>query len=164
MGGAYTLVIGPIVILIALIVIGYYRIRWYKGGLPRTKLLRNTILSFIIMFMNFPAALGIICCASYLMSEYILMIENHSQTSIDDINITAPGVDIVIEHISPGEQVVRKFHFDGDGILEIHVEISGKKHRETIEGYVTGGMGGKTTVAFYDDGQFKIISSEMLTD
>jgi len=160
MAGVFTIIGGLVSVLIAAICLIVYLWHQLRNGIAGKILLKRGVLTAIIIIANFP--IGYFCsnAALNIITQYVLTIENKSTSVITGATIMAPGISKQFESIKPNEKIVLKLNFKGDGILEFEVKQGATDFGGVIEPYVTGSLGGATTLIFENDGQYKIVQDE----
>ena len=115
----------------------------------------------IIILLNFPAAYLCAVSAINVMIQYVLVIENRSNSEITNMVIAAPGVDERFDTVESNTKKVLELSFEGDGSLIFKAEQDRTELDGQIESYVTGNMGGSATLIFENNGQYEIIYNDI---
>jgi hypothetical protein len=108
-----------------------------------------TIACALLLLSNFPAAGAIMYAADALHSRYTVVVRNESGRPLEDVRVTGGGCEVVFGLIAPGDDEQRSFWIQHDGVLRIRADGLAE---QPISGYVTNGMGGRTTVTVRADG------------
>jgi len=95
-------------------------------------------------------AITSICVYLVLDSRYTVTVKNDSSEPIKLVRISGGGCDVVIDSIDSGDSETRHFWIETDGRLELQHDSDDQIH--IVDGYVTGSMGGNTTVTIHPDG------------
>jgi len=138
--GFLTIIAGLISVSVALVLFLVYLVIAIYRKMPTGRVIASFFFGLFLILVNFPAAFACISIADYIMSIYILTVENDGDGSISDIHITGPGVDTHIGLLNPGQKQVLRLHIKGDGTLVFSAESSGEELSGTIQEYVTAGL------------------------
>lgn len=123
---------------------------------PRLHLGRRVALAAILLLSNFPVAGVIVEAAIALETRYTVVVHHASKQPLADVLVFGGGCSERIESIPPGATVRRSFYIQHDDELRLQCLRGGVQVSETIDGYVTGSMGGHTTVTVGDNGPFSV--------
>ena len=90
------------------------------------------------------------------MGAYTVIVHNASPQLLEDVRVFGGGCDVWLGTIPPGETARESFWIQHDGSLRLRARAGAKVYSETIDGYVTHGMGGQTTVTIHRDGSISV--------
>ncbi|MBT8038194.1 MAG: hypothetical protein KJO21_11675 [Verrucomicrobiae bacterium] len=85
-----------------------------------------------------------------LDSRYTVTVKNDTSVPIKLVQISGGGSEVTIDSIDAGGSETRHFWIETDGRLELQHDSDNQRH--IIDGYVTGSLGGDTTVTIHPDG------------
>lgn len=158
--GAHIVCGGSVLFVVGAVVLAGFWVRARRAPeFPRPRLLRLTVAAALLLAANFPAAAGIIVAAMAVQTCYVAVIENRSPAVLNAVRITGGGCEVVFGHISPDTTRRRWFWIQRDGELTLHAVRDGVPVEETVDGYVTGGMGTRTVVTFGPDGTISVTNA-----
>ena len=151
--GMVTILVGPILFLIGAVYLSQFLSAARESKLIKERrVMLQLIIAGTILFVNFPVAVVLVVAAERVMTRYVVTIVNESNQRIDDFHVTGGGIDANFGSVLPGTSKKRGFNIKGDGVLKFSGIRSGKPLNGDVDGYVTNGMGGDTTVIFKPDG------------
>lgn len=157
LAGFYTLFGGVVIFLVGVVALACYCGQAFQApNLPRRRLWLSTIACAGLLLSNFPVAGGIIVAVAAIESRYTVTIHNASQQPLNDVRVFGGGCDESLGSIPPGDTARRSFWVEHDDELKLHAISGTAVHKETIDGYVTNGMGGHTTVTLNLDGTISV--------
>ncbi len=122
---------------------------------PRRRRLA-TLLCAALLLVNFPAAAGITVAAIAIETSYTVIVHNATDRPLQNVHVVGGGRDIDLGTIGPRGSARRRFWIKHDGILELSAMSGAHPLSEQIDGYVTSGMGGRTTVTVGRDAKVTI--------
>jgi hypothetical protein len=155
--GIFTLYGGVGVFLVGVIALVWYcRLALRTRGMPRRRVWLSTIGCAGLLFSNFPVAGGIIVAVIALGTRYTVVVHNTLQQPLEDVRVFGGGCEVAFGTLSPGGVVRHSFWIRHDGTLEFHAVGGSTTYAQTIDGYVTNGMGGHTTIVFKPDGRLSV--------
>lgn len=128
--GVFTVLIGSIILLI---------LRLLNKG---NKLLRK----FLLLLSNIIIGLLVAFVSITLLTMYIVIVENDSNSILTNCIIDGGGIHEEIEDIDPKKVVRKRFWIKHDGTLFFYCQNENKDIEIMIDGYVTNGNGGKKIV------------------
>jgi hypothetical protein len=99
-----------------------------------------------LLFANFPAAVFFTLSAIDVITRYHVTVINKSQTTIENFELSGPGVPVELGPIGPGRSMSKSLRFGGDGALSFSARQQGKVFGGTVDDYVTGDLGGDCVV------------------
>ena len=109
-----------------------------------------------LLLVNFPAAAIFTLSAINVVTRYTVRVLNESGNAIESFVVTGPGVRVELGPVAPGHRVKRHLGFSGDGSLEFTARQGQSNFRGVLDGYVTGGLGGDTTIRVLPERQIEI--------
>ncbi len=124
--------------------------------LPRRRLWLSTLGCATLLLSNFAVAGGIIYSAIRIESRYTVVVRNNSQQPLSGVRVFGGGCEADFGTIPPGGSVRRSFWSQKDDQLEFRAVTGATTHAETIDGYITGGIGGHTTVILNPDATISV--------
>ena len=154
--GYFTLYAGVIMFFIGIIALVYYCwLALRNHDLPRRRVWISMIGGIGLLLSNFPVAGGITVAAIAIESRYTVIIHNDSQQPLNGVRVYGGGR-TSFDSIPPGCVVQRSFWIQHRGELQF-LAISGTTTLEkTIDGYVTDGMRGCSTVTVNPDNTISV--------
>lgn len=106
-----------------------------------------------LLVLAWPAGLACAGTAAYIITSYRLDVVNETGHAIASCRVAAPGVDLELGPLAPGESAGDRFAFAGDGPLTCRVRHDdGAEESIVVEGYVTNSQGGGAIVRFAPGG------------
>ncbi len=159
--GLYTIVVG-----LAAFVTGAIQLAAYLVEQSRTKATARRALWIQglavggLLLINFPAAWIYMLSVSEIYDRYTVQVTNEGKSPVESFVVTGPGVRVEFGPIASGKTVKRHLHFGGDGTLDFTVRHGQQQSKGTLEGYVTGGLGGSKTVRVKQNGECEILNSD----
>ncbi|MGW8257748.1 MAG: hypothetical protein ACWGMZ_09715 [Thermoguttaceae bacterium] len=159
------LVVAGIVTLcggVAIFLVGIIALTWYCWlalhtlDISKRRTWLSTFACAGLLLSNFPVAGGIIVAAIAIETRYTVVVHNTLQQPLDDVRVFGGGCEVTFGAISPGGVVRRSFWIHQDGTLEFRAVSNATTYAQTIDGYVTNGMGGYTTVTVKPDGTVSV--------
>lgn len=142
--GLFVIYGGIAIVIVGMIFLIMYEVR-YRAASGRFDF-KKGIISAGIMIANIPIAIFVSALAIGIMTQYTLTVLNDSGTNIQDVVVMAPNFRVNTGDIPAGEIRVVKLHFQRDGELTFEVHFETQSLQGNIEGYVTNGMGGRSTL------------------
>jgi hypothetical protein len=121
-------------------------------GVDRSHLRRKTIACGVLLFSNLPVGAAVGAATFALVTRYTVVVENATSVSLEDARVFGGGCDESFGSILPGERAQQSLWFKTDGVLVFTGRLQNTVYEETVEGYVTGAMGGHVTVTINPDG------------
>ena len=88
--------------------------------------------------------------------RYKLRVVNQSGIPIESFLVSGPGIRLDLGPIASNGQVLHRLDFSSDGSLHFSAELGDKKFSDEIEGYVTGNLGGNTTIKIHPGHSYEI--------
>jgi len=120
--------------------------------LIKHKEIKTFFIGLSINLINLPIAFFLASTAISIITAYTIQFENKSSFQISNILLNGPSVKASVKSLEIGQLTKSSLHFKGDGKLTLTYVNNGISTTKTIEGYVTGGMGGHSKVVFYNTG------------
>ena len=157
MAGLYTIYGGVPIFLIG--VVALTRFCWLASrtpDLPRRRLRISVICCAGLLLSNFPVAAAIVVGAVMIDTRYIVTVHNASSQPLDDVRVSGGGCEVDFGTISPGATLRRSFWVQCDGELDFCASSGSVRYNKTIDGYVTNGMGGNTSVIVGPQGTISV--------
>lgn len=139
----------------------HLRDEWKFGRTPAGRLGLQGMLIGSLLLLNFPAAAFFTISAVEVMERYTVSVHNECDIPIESLVVSAPGVDVELGPIAPGQRVQHHFHVQSDGALTFNARQQGIQFGGVVEGYVTNGVGGIKSIRVIKNGQFEIQSNEV---
>lgn len=154
--GVYTIQGGVLIFWIGAVALASFCwLAYQTPNYPRRRLWQSTLACAGLLLSNFLVA-GAIMFAVLLLHhaeiQYGVTVHNGSQQSLESVRVFGGGCDESSGTIPPATAVTRSFRFQCDGDLKFSALSGTTKYAETINDYVTSGMGGYTTVTINPDG------------
>jgi len=150
--GIYTLYGGVAVFSVGILALArYYWLAVRTPSIPRRQLWRSTLACVGLLALNFPVAGGIIAAVITIETRYTVVVYNASPRPLESVRIFGGGSDESLGSIPLGGTARQSFWIQHDGELKFHALSGTTTHTKTINGYVTNGMGGHTTVTVHSD-------------
>ena len=117
---------------------------------------KKSIVTLAILFSNFPVAAAIFSAAYYVASFSTVVIENQSNTQIEDIYLSERGHVYKIGSVLPNEKLEKKYHFQSEGSVYYSFTKNGIKYEGILFGYVTSGKGNSVKMLITKSGEVEI--------
>ncbi len=117
---------------------------------------QRNLLVVTLLLANFPAAIIYGLSAIEVMTRYTVCITNESPTAIEKLVLVGPNSEWSIGVVPAGARVQRELSFGGEGSLSFTAEHEGESIQGEVDGYVTGGLGGDTTLRLLPNGKFDV--------
>lgn len=149
--GVSILMGGVALFSLGLVTLGVYLVKGSRDGVPKRDLAQNAILTLILLLANFPAALACIWIAGDSFSRVQMLVVNKSEAAMEDLNITWPGGEHIIEELGPQDGAELFFHVSSDGTVDFTARQAGESCEGNLAGYVTPNMGAMIEVVFLGD-------------
>lgn len=127
--------------------------------MSRGRAWRRTLAGAVLLLSNFPVAGCILVAAKAIETCYTVIVRNDSRQPLDGVRVFGGGSEASFGSIAPGGSARRSLWFRGEGVLEFRAVSDAAIHEKTIEGYVTGGMGGRATVTINPGGTITVTGS-----
>ena len=110
----------------------------------------------VLLLSNFPVAARLTFAAIQIDTAYTVVINNSSTDDLRHVRVFGGGCAESFGSLEPGEEAKRTFSIRSQGTLEFLAEGQAGVYQETIDGYVTGGLGGKTSITVNRDGTLTV--------
>jgi hypothetical protein len=140
-----------------------FRCTW-KGfraaRIHRAKIQLHAFLAGGMLLLNVPVATIFAVSAIHIMTCYVMRVSNESGSAIESFVVTGPGIRVDLGPIAPGQSTEYQMTFSGDGSLDFIARQQQSVWGGVMEGYVTGGLGGDTTIRIMPNSQFQIIKKQ----
>ncbi len=150
--GIITLYACLAVLAVGIIALGWFCwLAFHFPAMPGRRSWRSILLSAVLLVANIPMGIGVIAVFCAVLTCYTVVVHNESQKSLGGARVQGGGCDVSFGDIAPGASAKHSFWIQTDGRLEFAATVGGKHHEETIDGYVTGNMGGRTVVTVNSD-------------
>ena len=161
MAGICTLYGGVAIFLVGVLAIARFCwLAFRTPNLPRRRLWLSTLACAGLLLLNFPVAGGITAAAIAIETRYTVVVHNGSQQPLDGVRVFGGGCDESLGSIPPGGIARQSFWIQHDGELKFRALSGTTIHAKTIDGYVTNGMGGHTTVTINPDGTISVSNND----
>jgi hypothetical protein len=146
--GLIVSIAGPFCILAATVCLTTYLRRMRKSQeVPGAVLTRQTVALVILFIANFVVAGGCFFGAIAVDTCYCVSVTNQSPQPLESARLSygsRPPIQIGV--IAPGSTVTKHFWVDQDGTLVFNATSGAATIAVTVDGYVTGNMGGRKEV------------------
>jgi hypothetical protein len=149
-GGVAMLLFGAIALV---------RFCWLALGtpdFPRRRLWVSAVWCAALLLSNFPVAAAIVVGAVSIETRYVVTVHNSSSRPLTDVRVSGGGCEVDFGTVAPGVTVRRSFWVRCDGTLVFHAASGFTRYNETIDGYVTNGMGGNASVTVGPEGTISV--------
>jgi hypothetical protein len=123
---------------------------------PRRKLGSDLAVALLLLFANYPLALGIIGGAMAIETRYTVIVRNDTTQPLAPVRIEGGGAKVSIVTLAPQERTERTLWFQAPGELRLETTLGEKKVSAVIEGYVTRGLGGRAEARVRADGSVEV--------
>ena len=154
--GTLILIGGLVLFCVGLVTLGVYLLKGRQQGVPGRDLAQNSLMTFILLLVNFPAALACIWVAGDSIPRVRINLVNESTTVVEDLNITWPGGEHIIEELGPQDGAELFFHVSSDGTVDFTARQAGESCEGNLSGYVTPNMGVTMEVVFLGDCEVRV--------
>lgn len=159
--GIFTIYAGFAIVVIGMFCVGIYVWReWRRTHSWRAGLNLQSLKAAGLLLANFPVAAAIVLTVIHLETTFFITARNLSNKTMHTFKLTAPGVDVELGPIKPGQKKKTSFQFDGDGTLRFSAVQDERQIEGTVEDYVTNGMGGRKIIEIHDGGQYAILDKK----
>lgn len=128
-----------------------------RKRVDRMGLRLRVVLVGVLLLGNFAVALFYTVAAMQIATRYTVQVENESGEVIESFVLTGPGVEIELGALKPGEKAREYLRFKPDGRLEFSFRQGKMETNGTLEGYVTGNLGGETRIRVRQGGELEIL-------
>lgn len=147
--GAFTMLAGGVLCFIGLVCVTVFYVGLRRcdpelRGAWRPRAARIATL----LVGNVPIAVVCAVVGIYLTGLFRVTLVNGSDAPITQITVTSPGETVQVARLDPGESRRVYLSIDNDGEVMLTATQNGERIQESIDGYVTNGMGGKAAVTF----------------
>ncbi len=157
MAGIYTLYGGVAIFSIGVLTLARFSwLAFRTPSLPRRRLWLSTLACAGLLLLNFPVAAAITSAAITIATRYTVIVHNVLQQPLKNVRVFGGGSDEFLGSIPPGGTVRQSFSIQHDGELKFHALRGTISFTKTIDGYVTSGIGGHTTVTINPDGTISV--------
>jgi hypothetical protein len=154
LAGGYNILAGLVFFVCGLLFLfAYGHIEWKKGN---TYPIKRSLISLGILLFNFPAAVLAIYSADYVKGTSVATVINNSSFEAKDLVLSERDQTYLFPPITPGQEVIKYFHFKHEGSVEYRLSLIGSIQKGVMFGYVTGGMGDRATMVIKRDGTIEI--------
>jgi hypothetical protein len=110
----------------------------------------------VLLFSNFPVAAGLVFAAHQIETAYTVVITNSSTEEIRNVRVFGAGCEESYGDLGPGEEAERTFWVQSEGTLEFVADGPTNTYQQTVDGYVTNGLGGWVSVTVNPDGSVSV--------
>jgi hypothetical protein len=153
MAGFFTLLAGcGLFLLGAGSLLAYVSLMAWAERVDRRRVIWQTIGTAALLLVNFPVAAGILTAVEAIESRYTVTVTNESDIPLQAARLQGGGIDIDLGDIAPGASVRRGFWIEADGELRLVSRLGSREFSESVDGYVTGGIGADMAVTVRPDG------------
>ena len=155
--GFVNIAVGLVLFVSGVICLSMRSTRITSGGPDVHRRLSNfRKLAWVLLIVNFPAALLIALSVIDVQTRYTVTVINESSRPIQSLLLKGPGVSVEAGSISPKKSLRKHLQFSGDGSLDFEIRSEQSKTNGVVEDYVTGGLGGAKTIRINGDGSIKL--------
>lgn len=152
MAGIYTLYGGVAIFWVGVLALArFFWLGVRSPDFPRRRLWLSTFACAGLLLLNFPVAGGIIAASIAIETRYTVVVHNALSRPLENVKVFGGGSDESLGSIPPGGTARRSFWIQHDGELKFRAFSGTTSHTKTIDGYVTNGTGGHTTVTVNPD-------------
>jgi hypothetical protein len=128
-----------------------------RDVVSRRRLVRQGLFSGGLLLANFPAAAAVLVAAAWVATTtYTVNVQNQSRETVSHCRLTGGGVEIDLGTLPPGTPATRRLQFSDDGALVLRAHLGDRALEARVESYVTGGLGGDTTVTIGPGGSIDV--------
>ncbi len=117
---------------------------------------KKSVLVAVLLLINWPLALFYAAAAIDIETRYDLVVVNDSASAVD-VRVSGGGIQVDFGTIRRKSRKREYFHFEQDGELVIQTTQNGTQALNTVETYVTPGLGGSKHVVIEADGQIQLV-------
>jgi len=116
---------------------------------------------FVLLFLNYPIAAGIIYNYSWITSTISIEFTNNYQEPLKDLVVILPNGDGVhVNYVKPGQSSSIRVFNKGEGAVEfMAINANDEKSRKPILGYVTSNLGGRAKVSLNEDFELDVFTN-----
>jgi hypothetical protein len=157
LAGILTLYGGAAILLVGVLALARYGWLVFRTpAVPRRRRWLSTLVCAGLLLLNVPVAGGIAVAAIAIETRYTVVVHNASRQPLEDVRVFGGGCDESLGNIPPGSTVRQSCWIQHDGELEFRALSDTVSHEKIINGYVTNGMGGHTTITINSDGAISV--------
>ena len=157
--GVLTIVVGCFLFVLGSISLWQYRTcARQQEDIPRKKIRSTFSLTGSLLLLNFPAAGACLLWTIGADSHYVVIIQNNSAHTLNDIELVARSETVHLDPIAPGEKDSYDFRAIGESSLVLNATLGEKAIEQMVDSY-TMNMGTTTHVTLLLDGSFEIHQS-----
>ena len=127
--------------------------------LPRRRLWISTLGCAALLLSNFAVAGCITVTAIVIETRYTVIVHNASEQPLSGVRVFGGGCEVDFGTIPPDGVVRRSSWIQHDGELEFRALRGATTYKKTIDGYVTGNMGGNLTVTINPDDTISVANN-----
>jgi hypothetical protein len=120
-------------------------------NIPRKRHVLAILACSALLLANFAVAGGIIAAVIAIKTRYVVIIQNDSKHVLSGIRVRGGGCEADLGAIPPNGATRHSLWIQQDGSLEFLAVSGTTALTHTIDGYVTNGTGGRTTVVINRD-------------
>lgn len=155
--GIVTIYVGLVSVGLGLLCLAVYTVQTYRRReLPRRRLRRQSVVTLVILLLNFPAAAAFTYAAILIETRYVVTVSNRSSSDVESFLIDGGGVHVELGSLRPGQTRSRGFYIQHDDRLSFSGSRSGVAFGGTLDGYVTNNVGGHKSVIISSDGSVRV--------
>ena len=115
----------------------------------------RTLLAFLLLGVNFPAAAVVAETALYVMSRSVVVIENHTAGAVEGIEVVdILGTRVYFGDLPAGQSMCEGFCVYGEGSLNLEFRQGGAPMETRLGDYATRGI--RKHVTFAPDGTVEV--------
>jgi hypothetical protein len=111
----------------------------------------------LLLFCNFPVALGLMAAYDHIEFGYEIVVQNHSQTTLENVQIHG----LLLGRIPVGASAEGKIRPLGDSPLQLTAEQGERNISVTVEGYATRGSKGEFRIIVDNEGRVTILADNL---
>jgi hypothetical protein len=150
--GLFTIIAGMVCTIVAAISLGlFWRNVRRNNTMPQRRAVYLIAFCAAILAMDYLAAGIIACTAHERYSAYNITVCNESLQPIENIHLSGGGIDYYCDRIAAGKAADCILWFKQDGSLQFSAVCGSTTYAETVDNYVTGGMGGMAIITIRPD-------------
>jgi len=152
--GIFTIYVGLALFCLGIVCLAIY---FYKARANNIKdYWKKSLVAFIILIANFPAAATIISAVMYEESASSVTVVNNSEYIVEDIYLSDRIHQYEIGSVLPNEILNKQIHFKSEGSVRYFFQSNGVKYKGTIFGDVTDGLGVSGEIVIDESGEVKV--------
>jgi hypothetical protein len=152
--GLVNIGVGLVLVCVGAVCLVVYSFRASSSGVKGWK--TRALTAGLILVANFPAAAALTLAASYILSAYLVVVENRSSWPLENLSFRSPGGEYAFGATPSKNRREQTFHFAGEGAVTYAAVLDGVPRHGIVDGYISSGIGGKVTLLVTENGDIEV--------